>query len=103
MLNDVSEDLGFDKSVGGGVISSALFLGAGVGGLVARPLDKVLAEHGQLCMSLLFVVGNVLCGASIDQKLCQGASLDGCVPAMILAGRLVIGFASGLALVASPR
>ena len=53
MMDDLVEDLDFDKSVGGGVAASALFLGAGVGSLVAGPFERIVCQYGQLCIGLL--------------------------------------------------
>ena len=103
MLKPLYTDLGFDKNVGSGVAAASMYLGVAVGGLVAGPFEDACGKYAQVWMGALYVLGNILCAFSTDHKLCWGGSFDGCVADMILAGRLITGLASGLALVVSPR
>ena len=103
MLKTLSSDLEFDKNVGGGVAAAAVFLGACVGGLVAGPFDDVTGKYAQIWIAVFYSAGDMLCAFATTDKLCWGGAFDGCVPFMVLFGRLLTGLASGLVLVVSPR
>ena len=103
MLETLAEDLGFDEDVGGAVASSALFLGAICGSLFVGIFQKICGKYSQLWTGVLYGTGNLLCAVTTDAKLCWGGAFDGCVPIMILIGRLTAGTAAGLTFVIAPR
>lgn len=103
MLDRLSEDLGFDKNVGGAVASAALYLGAGVGGLLSGLFQRICGKFSQVLIGIMYAAGSVMCGLSTDDKICWGGPFDGCVAYMVVAGRTLTGIASGLMLVISPK
>ena len=103
MLEPMSEDLGFDKNVGGAVATAAFYVGAILGGFVIAPFEKASGKFAQLWIGALYALGNILAGLTTDHNLCWGGPLDGCVANMLVAGRVLTGFASGLMLVVSPK
>ena len=103
MLEPMSEDLGFDKNVGGAVATSVFYIGAMVGGLIAGPFEKASGKFAQLWIGALYAFGNIFAGLTTDSKVCWGGPFDGCVAKMLFAGRVLTGLASGLMLVVSPK
>jgi len=103
MLSTLSEDLGFDENVGGAVATAALYLGAGVGGVLAGPFQRCCGKFSQVWIGVLYLAGSVLCGCTTDHKVCWGGPFDGCVANMLFVGRCLTGIASGLMLVISPK
>ena len=103
MLEAMSEDLGFDKNVGGAVASASLYIGIMIGGLTAGPFEKISGRFVQTWIGLLYTTGNLLAGFSTDHKICWGGPFGGCVADMLFIGRLLNGFASGFMLVVSPK
>ena len=102
MLTPLSEDLRFDKTIGGAVATAALYVGGLVGCLSAVHLEKASGTRIQLWTGLLFSVGNTLAALSTEQKVCWN-ELYGCSPSLLLGGRLLTGFSSGLVLALSPK
>ena len=103
MLENMSDDLAFEKNVGGAAVSSIFYVGAMVGGLIAGPFEKASGRFAQLCISVLYASGNILAGFTTDSKVCWGGPFGGCVADMLFAGRVLTGLASGLMLVVSPK
>ena len=103
MLDNLSEDLTFEKNVGGAAVSSIFYVGAMLGGLVAGPFEKASGKFAQLWIGVLYACGNIIAGLTADHKFCWGGPFDGCVTSMLFAARILTGFALGLMLVVSPK
>jgi len=103
MLDSVSSELNFDKNIGGAIATGAIYLGCTIGSFLSGLTLHFFGRCSQLVMATLFLMGSILCGLSPQNHLCWGGPLNGCVPTMLLCGRLLIGLASGLAVVMSPK
>ena len=93
MLENMSQDLAFEKNVGGTAVSSIFCVGAMVSGLLAGPFEKATGKFAQLCIGVLYASGNILAGFTTDSKVCWGGPFGGCVADMLFAGRVLTGLA----------
>lgn len=103
MLDALSEDLGFDKNIGGAVVAAVIYLGCAIGSFLSGWVQSFFRQFSQILVAVLFLIGSLLCALSTSQKLCWSGPLPGCVPIMLLIGRWVIGVASGITVVISPK
>eukprot|EP00210_Caulerpa_lentillifera_P006660 g6363.t1 len=103
MLDDLTEDLHFDKNRGGALASSIFYLGCAIGGVIANHLERYLHRFSQTGVALVYFLGSILSGFSSSSSFCWGGPLNGCVPYMLFFGRLLTGVGGGLGSVISPR
>ena len=103
MLEAVSNDLKFDENIGGAVAAAALYAGAVIGGFVVGPFEQCCGRLAQFWNALLYLLASLLCGLTTEHKICWGGPFDGCVPYMLLLGRVIAGVAFGFSIVISPK
>ena len=103
MLEAISEDLGLDENVGGAVAAASLYVGAIIGGFVVGPFDRCSGQFAQFWTGLLYLLASLLCGLTNEHKICWGGPFDGCVPYMLLLGRVIAGVSYGFSIVISPK
>ena len=103
MLEAISDDLGIEENVGGAVAAAALYAGAVIGGFVVGPFEKCCGRFVQFWIAFLYLLASLLCGLTTDHKICWGGPFDGCVPYMLLFGRVISGVAFGFSIVISPK
>eukprot|EP00210_Caulerpa_lentillifera_P006626 g6331.t1 len=103
MLDAVSDDMEFDKNIGGAVVTAVIYSGCAIGSLMSSFFEFAFRRFSQLVVALLFLTGSLLCAFTSSHQFCWNGVFHGCVPIMLFLGRAIIGFASGITVVISPK
>jgi len=106
VLDTMASELNFNKEVGGAVVVSIMLLGAAAGALNAGVFaDYVGPKRAQVVNVLFFVIGGALSAVSTKTQFCWTGMgrLNGCVPRLLLVGRIITGFGAGCASLYTPR
>ncbi|CAD7703448.1 unnamed protein product [Ostreobium quekettii] len=106
VLDTMATELNFNKEVGGAVVVSIMLLGAAAGALNAGVFaDHVGPKRAQVVNVLFFVIGGALSAVSTKRQFCWTGMgrLNGCVPKLLLVGRIITGFGAGCASLYTPR